>query len=132
MLKYSMLLDGMDAPGWLPKNTEIVIKLTPVSTILEGNNARSFEIRKKVKDSSNEDFYILNVPIGKYDISVKQANGKSFKLTQHDPTSGVFGIQPTQANGTASLLFNPFTTEPKGAVPAYGNWNAVTILVELP
>lgn len=136
MLKYSMLLEGMgagDAPGWLPKNTEIVIKLTPVSTILGGNNSqKSFEIRKRVKDSSNEDFYILNLPIGKYEISVKQANGKPFKLTQHDPTSGVFGMQPTQANGTASLLFNPFTTEARGAVPAYGNWNTVKVLVELP
>lgn len=136
MLKYMILLDGMsqsDVPAWLVRGSEIVITLTPVGTLSDGNLfARAFEIRKKVTDSSIEEFYICNVPIGRYDLSVKQPNGKPFRLRQTNPSSGVFGIQPRQATGTASLIFNPFNTEAKGAVPTSGNWSAVEVLVEHP
>ncbi len=136
MLKYSIILDGMsqsDVPAWLVRGSEIVITLTPVGTLSDGNNfARAFEIRKKVTDSSIEEFFICNLPIGRYDLSVNQANGKPFKLRQTNPTSGVFGIQPMQASGNASLIFNPFNTEVRGAVPKSGNWSAVEILVENP
>ncbi len=135
MLKYIILEDGMspsDAPGWLAKGSEIVINLTPLGALSDGNNfARAFEIHKKVKESSAEEFYICNVPIGRYDLTVKQVNGKPFRLRQINPSSGVFGMQPMQTSGRASLLFNPFNTEAKGAMPGYGNWSAVEILVEL-
>jgi len=95
-----------------------------------GNFARAFEIRKKVEDSSIGEFYICNVPVGRYEMTVKQANGKPLKMKQKNPTDSVFGIQPAETSGSASLIFNPLSAEAKTATASRGNWTDLEIIIE--
>jgi hypothetical protein len=136
LLRYFIAPPGQlqsDFAGMLAAGSEIVITLTPVSIISDGNNiARGFEIRKRVEDSSLGEFYICNVPIGRYDISVRTADGKPLRMRQNNPTGSVFGIQPAESVGTASLIFNPLSADPKTAVASRGNWTDLEIIVERP
>ncbi len=85
-----------------------------------------------MEDSSIGEFYICNVPIGRYRIEVKGANGKSLRLKQKNPTGSVFGIQPTENSGSASLLFNPLSGDAKTAMASRGNWTDLEIVLERP
>ena len=117
----------------LKPGEEIVIALAPVSVLADGNNfARAFEIRKQVEDSSIGEFYICNVPVGRYEIVVQQANGKPLKMRQKNPTDSTFGIQPMETSGSASLVFNPLSSDPITAIASRGNWTDLEIIVERP
>lgn len=136
MLRYFIAPPGQDPNDFgrmLAASSEIVITLKPVSGLSDGNNfAHSFEIRKKVEDSSLGEFFICNVPIGRYEITVKQANGKPLRLKQKNPTNSVFGIQPMETTEPAQLLFNPLSADAKTAVASRGNWTDLEIIVERP
>jgi hypothetical protein len=135
-LRYFIAPPGQDPNDFarmIAAGSEIVITLTPVSGLSDGNNfARSFEIRKKVEDSSIGEFYVCNVPVGRYDISAKQADGKPLRLKQKNPTDSVFGIQPTETTESAQLIFNPLSADAKTAVASRGNWTDLEITVERP
>jgi hypothetical protein len=136
MLRYFIAPPGQNSNGFaemLAGGSEIVIALKPVGILSDGNNfTRAFVIRKKVEDSSLGEFYICNVPIGRYELTVIQANGKPLRLKQKNPTDSVFGIQPKETNGTAQLIFNPLSADAKTAVPSRGSWTDLEIIVERP
>jgi hypothetical protein len=120
--------DRMLKPG-----EEIFIALKPVSILSDKSPfARAFVIRKTVEDSSLGEFYICNVPVGRYEIFVTDASGKSLKMRQKAPTDSVFGIQPTETTGSAQLIFNPLSADAKTAVASRGNWTDLEIIVERP
>lgn len=135
LLRYFIAPEGQDMndfPGMLAAGSEIEITLTPVSGLSDGNNfMRAFQIRKRVENSSIGEFYICNVPVARYDITVAQ-NGKPLRLKQKNPTASVFGIQPMETIGKASLLFNPLSADAKTAVASRGNWTDLEIIVERP
>lgn len=118
--------------GMLSAGTEIEITLTPEGSLVDGSAGRSFVIRKTVEDSSLGEFVINNVPVGLYRVEVRQAGGAPLKLTQKAPTGSVFGIEPKEAAGGASLVFNPLSADPKTAVASRGNWTDLEIIVQRP
>ncbi len=134
LLRYFIAPPGQDPndfAGMLAGGSEIVITLKPVGVLSDGSNfVRAFEIRKKIEDSSLGEFYICNVPIGRYEMTVRQLSGKPLRLKQKNPTDSVFGIQPVETNGTAQLIFNPLSADAKTAVPSRGNWTDLEIIVE--
>jgi len=136
LLRYFIAPPGQDPSDFgrmLASGSEIVITLAPVSLLADGNNfARAFEIRKRVEDSSIGEFYICNVPVGRYEMTVKQADGKPLKMKQKNPTDSVFGIQPAETSGSASLVFNPLSADAKTATASRGNWTDLEIIVERP
>lgn len=122
-----------DFPRMLVAGSEIIITLIPIKVVTDGKNiARAFEIRKKVEESSLGEFYICNVPLGEYEIAVRQSNGNFMRLRQKNPTSSVFGIKPQETNTSASLIFNPISTDAKTATASRGNWADLEITVERP
>jgi len=136
MLRYFIAPPGQspeDFANMLAAGSEIVIILKPVSVLGDGHNlARAFEIRKKVEDGSLGEFFICNVPVGRYEMTVVQADGKALRLKQKNPTNSVFGIQPAETTGGAQLIFNPLSADAKTAVAARGNWTDLEITVERP
>lgn len=122
-----------DFSGMLAPESEIIVTLAPVGVLADGAQfARAFEIRKKVEESSIGELHILNVPIGQYEITVKQVNGKSLKMRQKSPTGSVFGIQPQETTGSAQLVFNPLSADAKTAMASRGNWTDLEIIVQRP
>lgn len=136
LLRYFIAPPGQDPSDFgrmLAGGSEIFITLVPVSALSDGSGfARAFEIRKRIEDGSIGEFYICNVPVGRYEISVKQANGKPLKMKQKNPTGSVFGIQPAETADSAALVFNPLSADAKTAVAARGNWTDLEIIVERP
>lgn len=114
--------------GMLAAGTEIEISLTPVGALIDGNRGDSFVIRKTVENSSLGEFFINNVPIGRYQIEVKY-QGKTLKMQQKSPTNSVFGIAPKEARGAASLTFNPLSGDAKTTATLRGNWADLEIIV---
>lgn len=79
LIRY--FIGGFD--GMLKPDEEIFIALKPVSLLSDGGKfARAFVISKTVEDSSLGEFYICNVPVGRYEIFVTDASGKSLKMRQ--------------------------------------------------
>jgi hypothetical protein len=136
MLRYFIAPPGQDSDGFagmLSAGSEIVVRLKPVSVLSDGSDtARAFEIRKKVEDSSLGEFFICNVPVGRYEITVTQGNGKPLRLKQKNPTNSVFGIDPGETTETAQLVFNPLSGDAKTASASRGNWTDLEIIVERP
>jgi len=136
MLRYFIAPPGQNSDGFgnmLAAGSEIVIRLRPVSVLSDGSDAaRAFEIRKKVEDSSLGEFFICNVPVGRYEITVTQSNGKPLRLKQKTPTNSVFGIAPGETTETAQLIFNPLSGDAKTASASRGNWTDLEIIVERP
>ena len=136
MLRYFIAPPGQspeDFANMLAAGSEIVIILKPVSVLGDGTNqARAFEILKKVEDSSLGEFFICNVPVGRYELTVVRADGKPLRLKQKNPSGSVFGIQPAETTGTAQLIFNPLSADAKTATAGRGNWTDLEITVERP
>lgn len=136
LLRYFIAPPGQDPNDFgkmLAPGAEIVIFLKPVSVLSDGHKAaHGFEIRKKVEDSSLGEFVIGNVPVGRYQITVVQPHGQPLRLKQRNPTNSVFGLQPAETTGTAQLIFNPLSADPKTAVASRGNWTDLEIIVERP
>ncbi|MDQ3802039.1 MAG: carboxypeptidase-like regulatory domain-containing protein [Acidobacteriota bacterium] len=123
--------DINDFPGMIAAGTEIEIILTPVNVLSDGNEfARAFSIRKKVEDSTYAEFFINNIPIARYQIEVRQSNGKSLRLRQKTPGNSVFGMQPVETSQSATLLFNPMSEKAESAVPTRGGWADLEITLQ--
>jgi hypothetical protein len=118
--------DRMLAPG-----SEIEITLTPEGSLIDGSRGRSFVIRKIVEESSLGEFHVNNLPVGRYRIEVRQ-NGRPLKLTQKAPTGSVFGMEPKEVSGGATLVFNPLSSDAKTATASRGNWTDLEIIVGRP
>lgn len=108
------------------ENSEIEITLAPDGPAIDGIS-RTFVVRKKIGYGTG--FYLANIPIGKYKITVKRADGKPLRIKQKGlPTASPFGIHPRETAREASLLFSPNNTKP-APKPGSG-WQSVEILVE--
>lgn len=114
--------------GMLAAGTKIEITLAPEGALVDGSRGKNFVISKTVEDSSLGEFVINNVPVGRYRIEIKQ-NGKPLKMTQKSSTDAVFGIQPKEATGGATLVFNPLSSDAKTAAASRGNWTDLEIIV---
>lgn len=136
LLRYFIAPPGQDPNDFgrmLAANSEIVITLKPIAgSNAQAQTARAFEIRKQVENSSIGEFYICNVPVGRYEIQVKQTDGKPLRLKQKSPTNSVFGIQPKETADSAQLIFNPLSADAKTAAASRGNWTDLEIIVERP
>lgn len=135
-VSYSIAPPGEDIndfPGMIAAGSEIEIILKPVSALSDGNNfVRAFSIRKKVEDSTYAELFINNVPLARYEIEVRQGNGKPFRIRQKTPGNSVFGIQPIETTGSATLLFNPMSEKSESAVPTHSGWADLEITVQRP
>lgn len=134
MLRYFIAPPGQnpnDFAGMLAAGPEIVVTLIPRTIVTDGGKfARAFEIRKKIEESSLGEFFICNVPLGEYEIAVRHPNGKHLRMRQKNPTNSSYGIAPQETNESASLIFNPLSTDAKTAVASRGSWTDLEIIIE--
>lgn len=115
--------------GSLPPNAEIIITLTPQDNFLYGEQ-KAFVIRKKV---GNLHCNINNIPIGKYKIFARLADGRQLKLRSAGPTQHpVFGLKPVDVLGSSFITFIPTSSEASSAAPNRGDWKQVNVKVLLP
>jgi len=116
--------------GSLPEDAEFEITLTPEGEMLDAGPAKTFIIRKKV---GNLNFNINNIPVGKYTIAAKLKNGKPLKMKVSGYNKQpLFGLKPAEAVGSASLYFTPSGAKASSAIADRGNWDPVSIKLELP
>lgn len=118
-------------PGSLPFDAEIEIELTPAASTMYGEN-RTFRISKEVE---NLNFYINNLPIGKYKMKARLKDGPELRIRQVGPYVTQYphhGLQPKDAVGEVEVWFTPMGVASESGTPNYGNWRAVDIKVELP
>lgn len=124
--------DASDFPDMVASGSTIEITLTAEGGSVDGGEGKSFVIRKTVEDSSLGEFYINNLPIGRYRIGVKTSNGKPLRLRQKSPTDSLFGLQPKEATGSALLTFAPLSAKPETAMAARSNWSDLEIVLQRP
>lgn len=119
-------------PNSIPADGELIVTLTPEGELLDGTHGQTFVIRKVAGSSSRGAFYINDVPLGRYRISVRSVDGKNFKIRQIVPAAGSsFEMQPRETNESASLLFfAPHGNNKTMGVPNTGSWRPVEIAVE--
>lgn len=133
-LTYHIAPPGQDLSGfsgWLAPGSEIEITLTPEGYLIDGTVGKTFTIRKTVEESSIGEFYLNNIPVGKYRITAKM-NGRALNLKQKTSSVTSFGMQPGEASGSAVLTFNPLSGKANTAMAGQGNWNDLEILLERP
>lgn len=112
----------------LPEGSEIVLTLTPEGSVLYGESRR-FVVRKKV---GNLNFYVNNIPVGKYKIAAQLANGTPLKMRANGTGQHpIFGLRPASANGTGSVTFIPNAAKAESSAPNRGDWLPVNITLEL-
>ncbi|GAB3912727.1 hypothetical protein GCM10028803_56150 [Larkinella knui] len=127
-------LSSFNPPTYIPENAEIEVTLTPDGPGLYGENKR-FVIRKKAS-LSNYGFTIMNVPVGRYTLSAKVKDGPALHMEavgRYASLHPYFGLRPTEATGSAKLLFTPDSQA--GALqtlPGRGNWGLLQIKVKRP
>jgi hypothetical protein len=123
--------DMWASKGSLPPGSEIEITLTPEGLLLDGTQGKSFVIRRKTGGINR--FNINNIPIGRYKIGARLTGGKTLKMrkTGYD-SAPLFGLQPGEAVGAASLLFVPSSAQPRSGKPHYSAWKPADVKLELP
>ncbi|QHT66975.1 carboxypeptidase regulatory-like domain-containing protein [Rhodocytophaga rosea] len=130
-LDYQVDWDN-NRPNYLPPDGEIELLLTPEEPGLYGEN-KSFRIFKKIGYS---ELNIVNIPVGTYSIQAKLTDGRALKMREVGTYAGyypAFGLKPSEAVGTASILFTPVVQRTPQMVPAHsGNWEGTQIELELP
>ncbi len=121
-----------NVPTYLPPDGEIELLLTPEEPGLYGEN-KSFKIYKKIGYSK---VIIVNIPVGKYSIKAKLTDGRALKMREVGTYAGyypAFGLKPTEAIGSASILFTPVVGRTPQMIPAHGgNWENTQIQLQLP
>jgi len=98
--------------------------------MLDSNLEQSFVFRKVV--ASYGGLKINNIPIGRYRITAKLADGKPLRMSLNKPKDTPFGMIPSQTTDSAIVTFNPSTAKASMVVPQYGNWDTVEIGLERP
>ncbi len=128
-VNWQIYEDMWSPPGSLPLNSQIEITLTPIGETLYGENRR-FIITKVV---NNMDFYINNIPIGKYRITARLNGTTALQMKRNDFwPNPLFGLQASPVLGTGEVKFHPYSTEASTGIPDRGGWKAVGIEVRLP
>jgi len=118
-------------PEYLPSDGIIEIELIPVAPGLYGET-RTFKITRQIGDF--EQFAIHNIPIAKYIIKARLADGRPLKLNAIGPMANVFptlGLQEDD-NGIQTVTFTPNHQYTAVMVPSFkSNWDALEIGLKL-
>ena len=122
--------DQYASTGSLIDGSVIEITLTPEGEMFEGVAAPQFTVRKTVGFRSG--FYINNLPLGKYRISVKTGDGEPLKMELNKPRGSEYGIKPSETSDSAVLTFLPGDARANMVAPQYGGWDMVGISVSRP
>ncbi|MBX7170292.1 MAG: hypothetical protein K1X72_04990 [Pyrinomonadaceae bacterium] len=123
--------DNYPSEGSLVEGSVIKITLTPEGEMYDGITVpKSFTINKII--SFRGGFYINNLPLGKYKISVKTDDGKPLKMELNKPQNSQFGISPTETTDSAILTFAPGDARANMVIPQYGGWNTVELNITQP
>jgi hypothetical protein len=115
--------------GKFMPGSEIEIRLTPLGALIDGSPAKAFAIRKRIDENTRNQLFINNIPVGKYSLSIS-SGGKPVGMKQRLPENSVYGIQPVQANGEATILFYPGSGDPTEIGAGNGGWNRVEIYLD--
>lgn len=123
-----------DAPesvnkGSFDSGSTLEITLTSLGEMIGAKSAKTFIIRKKLSRETRNEFFINNIPVGKYQLTIKN-KGKAVGMRQRLPENSVFGIKPTTATGEATILFYPKSGNPTEIGAGSGSWNQVEIFLE--
>ena len=121
--------DPLALPHNLKTGTEIDIALTPEGRLLDGSVGKAFEVRKAV---SGTGFSINNIPVGRYRLSARLADGGPLRMRLNKPRGLTFGITPAETTESALLSLHPDGAKAGMVTPGRGNWDAVEVYVELP
>ncbi|WP_341841045.1 carboxypeptidase-like regulatory domain-containing protein [Chitinophaga caseinilytica] len=123
--------DGpLSTDGALPKNAEIILKLTPAGGMLY-DASRTFTIRQKLGNnflSCN----INNIPIGIYKIEAKLADGRALKMEVHGPyRSDTYGLQYDTDTKAWYVSFVPGFNATSKPMPNRSEWDQANVYVRL-
>jgi hypothetical protein len=133
-VSYSIGMPGdmWASKGSLPPDAQIEITLAPEGELFDGSNGKSFVVRRPTAAGAINNFYINNIPVGRYKITAK-LNGKPLKMrkTGYDSTP-LFGLKPNEAVGSATILFTASGVKAISAQPNRGNWNSAEVELKLP
>jgi hypothetical protein len=122
--------DNYPMAGSIIVDSVMEITLMPEGEMFAGVVAPQFTIRKTVGFRSG--FYINNLPLGRYRIAIKTADGEPLKMELNKPRNSEFGIKPTETTDSAVLTFAPGDARANMVTPQYGGWSAVEINVSRP
>ncbi len=122
--------DNFPTDGSILENSIIEITLTPEGETFLGAEPQSFKIRKTVGFRGG--FYINNLPLAHYKMTVKTEEGEPLKMELNQPRNSEFGIKPTETTESAILTFAPGDARANMVIPQYGGWSAVQISVSQP
>lgn len=117
--------DTFAPPNYIKENSEIEITLVPIGSAVDGSS-HSFVVRKNVGNGMM--FNILNIPVGKYSISARLVRGgRPLFMKQSVRNKNQYGIEPKEAMGQASIIFEPASAQNLMTLPAYGSWTTIEI-----
>jgi hypothetical protein len=123
--------DNFPSTGSIREGTVIEITLTPEGEMFGGVTVpKKFTVRKTVGYGGG--ITILNLPLGKYEVSVKTADGEPLKMELNKPRNSEFGIKPTETSDSAILTFAPGDARANMVVPQYGGWPSIELNVTCP
>lgn len=121
--------DQTAPPNNITEGSTIEITLTADGEMLAENTPQSFTLRRQVGFENG--FYISNIPLGKYKISVT-CDGEPLKMKLNKPQNSPFGMKPGEATGEANIIFAPSSAKADMVSPQFGGWDAVSITAERP
>lgn len=120
---YSVAADDNNAPVFAIRAGSLLeVTLTPEGEMLDGSQGRKIVIKKTLGISGA--FRIHNIPLGRYRITIT-ADGKPVKMEDDKKHPAMFGISPSEAVGSASILFVPAEAKSSMVAPQFGAWNWV-------
>lgn len=122
--------DAATYPHYIVEDSMVEITLTPDGSLFGGGAGQTIVVRKTAGFDTG--FWINNIPIARYKMSVKLSNGKALKMTLNRPTGTVWGISPTSTTSSATLHFSPSTAQASMVTQAAGSWDSVSISIEKP
>jgi hypothetical protein len=122
--------DANPMPGTIPIGSVVEITLVPEGEMYLGAEPQQFTVRKTVGYGGG--FYIHNLPLGRYRISMKTSRGERIKMELNKPRSSEYGIKPAETTDAALLTFSPGDARAEMVVPQYGGWSAVELNISRP
>jgi hypothetical protein len=128
---YSAEANNDSAPPFAVREGAMLeVTLTPEGKMLDGTAGQTIVIRKTLGISGA--FRIHNIPIGRYQISVK-ANGKPLKIKDNKQYNNpMFGMTPGETIGGASILFVPDGAKASMMGPQFGSWKWISLGISTP
>lgn len=128
---YNVDYSQYKLPGKVRIDDILEITLTSDGAPFLGE-AKSFKILKKVGVGGK--MTIVNIPVGKYQISAKMQDGRKVRMSEtgtYKHSWPAFGLKPDGAESSSTLLFTPtFQRGLNMATAGFSNWQKLSILFE--